>query len=187
MRERDEKGRFPEVKHIARNCDYCGQQMALAPWQIKRRPGTQKFCSKHCFYEGRKCTQTFQNGHPDLVPKEKRGHAIETRHKIAAVQREKKIRGEEHWNWRGGKRKERSRLMGQWEYRIWRKAVFDRDNYTCVACGDTRVYLHADHIKPWSKFPELRYDLSNGRTLCVDCHRQTSTWGNRQNNREYVS
>ncbi len=62
-------------------------------------------------------------------------------------------------------------------YAKWRKAVFERDNYTCKICNITNVYLHADHIKPFSLFPELRLDISNGRTLCVPCHRKTDTWG----------
>lgn len=78
-------------------------------------------------------------------------------------------------NWRGGnnqrqyRRKELSRL----EYKNWRKAVFERDNYTCQFCNVRGGTMHADHIKPWRYFPELRYELSNGRTLCVKCHRTT--------------
>lgn len=55
----------------------------------------------------------------------------------------------------------------------WRKAVFERDNYTCVECGIRGTYLEADHIKPWAYFPELRFELSNGRTLCRTCHDKT--------------
>lgn len=61
----------------------------------------------------------------------------------------------------------------------WKKAVFERDNYTCQICKTRGVKLEADHIKPYEYFPELRLELSNGRTLCVPCHRQTPTWGRR--------
>lgn len=43
--------------------------------------------------------------------------------------------------------------------------------------GKTGGNLEADHIKPYSLFPELRYEVDNGRTLCVDCHKKTPTWG----------
>jgi len=50
----------------------------------------------------------------------------------------------------------------------WVKAVKLRDNWICLDCGD--VGIHAHHIKPWRDHPELRYEISNGVTLCVPCH-----------------
>jgi len=67
--------------------------------------------------------------------------------------------------------------MGRFEYQDWRKAVFSRDNFTCVLCSARGVYLNADHIKPWATHPDLRYELSNGRTLCVPCHLKQPTHG----------
>ena len=55
----------------------------------------------------------------------------------------------------------------------WRKKIFTRDNYTCQMCGKIGGYLEADHIKPWAYFPDLRFELSNGRTLCRPCHNTT--------------
>jgi 5-methylcytosine-specific restriction endonuclease McrA len=52
----------------------------------------------------------------------------------------------------------------------WRKAVFMRDNYTCQHCQEKGARLEAHHIKEYSKFPELRTELTNGITLCYDCH-----------------
>ena len=69
--------------------------------------------------------------------------------------------------------------MRRWEYIVWRTAVFVRDDYTCQICGKRGIELQADHIKPWSTHPELRYAIDNGRTLCVSCHRTTDTWGYR--------
>lgn len=63
------------------------------------------------------------------------------------------------------------------ENKIWREKVYQRDDYTCQHCGERGGKLNADHIKPFSLFPELRFELSNGRTLCVPCHRKTPTWG----------
>jgi hypothetical protein len=81
--------------------------------------------------------------------------------------------------WKGGVSPENKRLRRSGEYRLWREAVFKRDNYTCIWCGDkTGGNLEADHIKPFASYPELRFAIDNGRTLCKPCHRKTSTYGN---------
>lgn len=67
------------------------------------------------------------------------------------------------------------------EYRDWRKTVFARDDYTCLWCGKRGVELNADHIKPFALYPELRLEISNGRTLCVPCHETTDTYKGRTN------
>lgn len=61
------------------------------------------------------------------------------------------------------------------EYKDWRTKVFERDGYKCVQCMATGE-LNADHIKPFAKYAELRFDLENGRTLCVPCHKLTPTF-----------
>lgn len=94
----------------------------------------------------------------------------------------KRQSGDNSWLWRGGKTSEDKRLRNSYLVANWRKEVFKRDNYTCQICLKPssklpRSSLTADHIQPWSLFPELRFDLDNGRTLCLDCHRKTDTWG----------
>jgi hypothetical protein len=61
--------------------------------------------------------------------------------------------------------------------RDWRRSVFERDDYTCQQCGKRGGRLHAHHIKAYKDHPELRHVLSNGQTLCVECHKQTDTFG----------
>ncbi|MCK9370942.1 HNH endonuclease [Candidatus Dojkabacteria bacterium] len=80
------------------------------------------------------------------------------------------MRGEKHPNWKGGMGTERHQEMGKIEYKLWRSEVFERDNYTCQMCLISGVYLNADHIKNWAEFPELRFNIDNGQTLCSDCH-----------------
>jgi predicted restriction endonuclease len=54
-------------------------------------------------------------------------------------------------------------------YQVWRKAVLKRDMYRCQKCG-SRLNLHVHHILPFSKYPELRFEVTNGITLCAGCH-----------------
>ncbi len=57
------------------------------------------------------------------------------------------------------------------EYKMWRRNVFERDDYTCQHCGARGVKLNAHHIKPYSIYFDLRYSVPNGITLCVPCHK----------------
>lgn len=79
-----------------------------------------------------------------------------------------------------GKTTKAFRIRTSNKYKQWRTAVFERDSYTCQNCGQVGGKLNADHIKRFADFPELRLDVSNGRTLCESCHRQTATFGNKK-------
>ena len=93
------------------------------------------------------------------------------------------MRGSSSNLWKGGITPINEVIRHSLEYKLWRKSVFERDNYTCIVCGDNKGgNLNADHIKPFSLFIELRFDINNGRTLCIDCHRQTDTYGGRMMN-----
>ena len=88
--------------------------------------------------------------------------------------------GEKHFAWKGGTYdKDRKIDMGRKNYRAWRMAVLERDGYKCIWCGE-EDNLNADHIKSYTKYPELRYAVDNGRTLCVECHKTTDSYGNRK-------
>lgn len=91
------------------------------------------------------------------------------------------LRGEKAPNWQGGKTELNQIIRSSLEYRLWRESVFKRDDYICQECGiksgnGSAVTLNADHIKPFSLYPELRFAIDNGRTLCVGCHKKTPTF-----------
>lgn len=73
--------------------------------------------------------------------------------------------------WKGGITLINQIIRHSLEYKEWRKKVFERDNYTCKDCGKVGDYLNADHIKRFADYPELRFELSNGKTLCISCHK----------------
>lgn len=96
-------------------------------------------------------------------------------------------KGALHPNWKGGSTSKGQKIRSSVEYKTWRESVFKRDKYTCKICGITGVTIHADHIKPFAYYPELRFDIKNGRTLCVPCHKSTPTYLNRSPQRKVVT
>jgi 5-methylcytosine-specific restriction endonuclease McrA len=83
--------------------------------------------------------------------------------------------------WKGGKSYESKRIRKGIEWKLWREAVFKRDNYTCQDCGirsgkGIKVELHPHHIKQYAIHIDLRFDINNGQTLCKECHKKTDTY-----------
>lgn len=113
------------------------------------------------FKKGVKPKYTFPKGH---LP----SHTGKKRPELA---------GENSPFWKGGITPINEKIRKSLEYKLWRTAVFERDNYICVWCKERGKKLNADHIKPFSLFPELRFAIDNGRTLCIPCHRKTDTFG----------
>jgi len=97
----------------------------------------------------------------------------ETKKKIlqTKIQNGTILRGPRHPFWKGGRPWERFKNP---EYLAWRRAVLERDGYICQQCGrqckQRERGLAAHHIKPYADYPELRYEVSNGLTLCRQCH-----------------
>ncbi len=100
--------------------------------------------------------------------------------------------GANHYNWKGGVTKLSRQIRQLLEYRQWRTAVFERDNYACIWGGKSHgSKLEADHIKPYFVILKSNkinsseealvcaelWDIKNGRTLCKECHKLTHTYG----------
>ena len=106
-----------------------------------------------------------------------RHHTEETKLAISMIQIANpkfKRCGEKNLNWQGGVTCANHQARNTQELKEWRRAIYRRDNWTCRKCGVTGSRKHpinAHHIKSFAKYPELRFEVSNGITLCEDCHR----------------
>jgi hypothetical protein len=56
------------------------------------------------------------------------------------------------------------------QYNEWRKAVYEKDGYTCRKCGRVGKTLEAHHLYGFHEHQALRYDVNNGVTMCKRCH-----------------
>jgi len=101
-------------------------------------------------------------------------HSIEARLRMSEAKM-----GSKHPKWKGGISPKQQTLRGRIEFRLWREAVFARDNWTCQECGRRGGYMNAHHIKSLAKCPELKFAIDNGKTLCTKCHRLTDNYAGR--------
>lgn len=166
-------------------CRHCKKPIYVKKYQIAKG----KFCSKDCYSRWAKgkpshkprltanCPICKNSWHP-VLSNVKRGKDKYCSKKCYGKYKRTFI-GEKSFNWKGGKTPKDKNIRNSLEYNLWRKAVYERDNYTCVWCGKRGVKLNADHIKPFSLYPELRFAIDNGRTLCVKCHKTTDTYGSK--------
>jgi hypothetical protein len=102
-----------------------------------------KYCSKKCLFKN----VEFRKKRSLIAPKGEKSHL-----------------------WRGGVSTLNEKMRKCSDYEIWRIKVFERDDYVCQYCKKRGGSLHADHIKPFALYPELRFEVTNGQTLCTNCH-----------------
>lgn len=106
-------------------------------------------------------------------PMKGKKHSIETKMKISKILREKSKKGRQSHSYKDGKLEQRRGQRFSTKYKRWRFDVFVRDIFTCQYCGDNKGgNLNAHHIKSFADFPELRFDINNGITLCEICHKK---------------
>ena len=74
-------------------------------------------------------------------------------------------------DWQAGLSRVNTMIRNSRETAIWRDAVLKRDAYQCGFCGKVGGKIQADHILPFALYPEKRFDVNNGQTLCKECHK----------------
>jgi hypothetical protein len=168
------KGLTPWNKGFKREgyCPVCNKKFIINQgiWRTKH-----KTCSKKCRIEAIKMARSKQiitNEHKMAISLSLRGKSKSKEH-IA------KISGANNYHWKGGDNNPLRILRSSFAYKEWRRQVFRRDYWTCQICGEKKRKIWADHIKPFALYPELRFDINNGRTVCEECALKLPTHGNK--------
>lgn len=146
-----------------RSCLSCGQDFRVHG--SDRQRALRKFCSLICRYAGRQPDGGVRPYRPSI---ERTCVECGATWRAFASTVEKFAARTCSACWRARFRTSEDR--NGWEYRRWRKAVYERDDFTCRDCGQRGRRLHAHHVKDWANHSELRYDVANGLTLCLPCH-----------------
>lgn len=140
----------------------CRSEWRRKHWIGKNNPGfTGGERSKQCQH----CGKTFSHtrGRPLATFRKQKFCS-----KPCADRGGKRYFGPDNTKWTGNPR----RKHRESKQAAWARAVISRDLAKCQHCGATDRELQAHHIKPYSQHPELRWDLSNGLTVCAPCHWQ---------------
>lgn len=144
------------------------------------RPDKPKYCSHECYWKINigKNNYHWKGGYPKCLDCEKELSGYDRKRCVICLH--KRVFGKNNPNWRGGKTSAYNILKGSSEYKEWRLKVFRRDGFKCVLCGSGKSgTLNADHINPRFLYPELTFNVDNGRTLCITCHKNTDTFGSK--------
>lgn len=143
-------------------CQNCGKTFKGSKYNAN------KFCSRDCYNQ----THSIKNKERECPKCHKTFVAKTSEDKYCSWECYNTDRhmpkGKDHWNWKGGISVIDDN-RDSFDYKEWRKAVYKRDNYQCVFCG-SKEKLNAHRKKSWKYYPELRYEIDNGITLCEKCH-----------------
>ena len=172
---------------IIKNCQECGKEIKVYPSHTPKNGG--KYCSFGCRGKAQSRNYSGENSPSwkgglvnrnceicdreiTVLPSQIiKGGGKYCSPKCMGQARIDKYAGENNPNWRGGVASERENMRGSSTYREWRKSTFARDNWTCQDCGiKSKGDIQAHHIFSFAEFPEHRFDIWNGVTLCVKCH-----------------
>jgi hypothetical protein len=103
------------------------------------------------------------------------------------IQQSNRLKGEKSHLWKGGITPENTKIRRSIELRLWREAVFARDNWTCQKYKIRGCHLVAHHINNFSEYPELRFAIDNGITLSEKAHKEFhKKYGFKNNTKEQL-
>ena len=172
------KARPREKKGTNRTCPICGRAFYLMPSILRE----ENYCSYECRYIGRKstlvkkdcvfCGREFERRKNEASGNFNRRRFCSKKCQTAFAPPPHYF-GKDNHKWKGDDARRRNRLGPA---RKWREQVLARDHAACQRCGATAVTLVAHHILPFETYPEQRWDVDNGLTLCQPCHFKEHGW-----------
>lgn len=185
-----------QIKHRSQmrtrkiKCSYCGNEIIRKLWDIKNSNG-RLFCDYNCFLKYKKkvnntnvicdnCSKHFKKKNNQMFTK--RNFCSR---KCMGLWQSKNWIGKDSPGYVNGNCSLYHSIRNCSKYKEWRNAVFERDNYTCRMCKDSRGgNLNAHHIVFFSEILnkssiknfddadecELLWNIDNGITYCKSCH-----------------
>ena len=129
----------------------------------------------------------FSEKHKENLSKALKGRTTWNKGKKWAEGQREKCSGKNTTSWKGGVTPENKKIRKSIEFRLWREAVFARDNWTCQKYKIKGGKLHPHHIQNFADYPELRFAIDNGITLSEKAHREFhKKYGQRKNTKEQL-
>lgn len=164
-------------KGIIRECGYCSKELYVQQSEIKKI----NYCSKICSHRSKIREKVKLNCEfCGIIFYEHKGYLKSRGRKYCSIKcrglNARTMTGEKSPTWQGGKSSINHRLRAGITWKEWRTKIFERDNYTCQDCGIRGGVLEPHHLNRFAYFPELRFIIENGITLCVGCHNKTKKY-----------
>jgi len=98
------------------------------------------------------------------------------------------LKGEKNYLWKGGISIENDKLRHTFEMGLWKRAVLERDNFTCQKYNIRGGRLIVHHIRNFAEVVELRTSIENGIILSEKAHKEFhKKYGKKNNTREQLN
>lgn len=173
---------------ISNTCEHCGGE-----YKIKRsKKDSSRFCSRECLYAWVSQNKSGKNSHAwmgggEQIPCDWCGKMHQRATSQLATNNfcsrkckgrwfSENIVGAAHPMWNPDLTDE-ERIIGRGypEIRQWTQNVLHRDSYTCQICGSTEN-VEAHHMYSYKHFPQYRFVIEYGETMCRSCHISFHSW-----------
>ena len=201
-------GSWTALNFMIVTCEVCKKEFRTDPCNIKK--GWGRFCKRECYTQWqqinlkREKSPRWKGGLVEKIcpicggrfnakkSEIKKGWGKFCDIKCRGIYHSKKMKDHGNSNWKGGINPIINELRNSKKYFLWRKQVFERDNFICQECGNNKGgNMQAHHLKKFSiiiqdikqKYPLLSisdiafnysdlWNIKNGITLCKTCHKK---------------